>query len=122
MKKIKLLVVFMLLTEMTMAFDSRTKYHLAVSTVIGYASETILHEVEWLSDAEKVILASLPAIGIGTYKELTDKKGEKGDMLANTLGSIMGAVVSNALNNNFFFKVEHRERIKETKMSVGYKF
>jgi hypothetical protein len=122
MKKIKLIIIFLLFTNMLCAFDSRTKYHVGVSAAIGYASETILHEVAILSDAEKILLATLPAIGIGAYKELQDEQGEKGDMLANALGSVIGAVLANTLNNNFFFKVDHKERIKQTKMSIGYNF
>lgn len=121
MKKIKIILTLLLLSNFLMAADRRTGYHVAISSLIGYTSETLIHHMNF-SDTEKVIYASLPAITLGVVKEFTDEEGSKIDMIANTVGSILGAYVANRLNNEYFFKVEHKSKLKQTKLSMGYEF
>jgi len=129
--KTKLLLLIPLLTQTLFSAideegnespDKRTLYHLGISFTIGYMSETILHQSDSLNDAGKILLASIPAIGVGVAKEFKDEQGEKGDIIANILGSLAGAYISNTLNNNYFFEVEHKLSTKMTKLNVGYKF
>jgi len=102
--------------------DRRTFYHLGISFAISYACETIIHQSDSLDDTGKILLASIPAIGLGVAKELSDEHGEKGDIIADVLGSLAGAYISNTLNNNYFFEVNYKPSTKITKLNVGYKF
>ena len=129
--KIKFIITIILLTQTIYAKidengneipDKRTGYHLGISFAIGYASETLIHQVNSLNDTGKILLASIPAIGVGVAKEFRDTQGEKGDIIADVVGSLAGAYVSNQLNNHFFFAVEHKPSKKMTKMNLGYKF
>ena len=131
LNKIKLIILLLLITQISYAKtdengkespDKRTGYHLGISFAIGYASETLIHQSDSLNDTSKVLLASLPAIGLGVAKELNDKQAEKGDIIADVIGALAGAYISNTLNNNYFFEVEHKPSKKITKMNVGYKF
>jgi hypothetical protein len=82
----------------------------------------MLHQASGLSDAEKIIYATLPVIAVGVAKEFNDKKGERADVVANIVGAFSGAYLANHLNNNYFFKVEHTPSQHQTKLSMGYRF
>ena len=135
MKSIKTILIFLLLTslghsedeELDVAnenLDEKTIYHFSISIAAGYLTETLLHQVPEFSDAEKIIYATLPIIGVGIAKELDDDGGERMDMVANIVGAFSGAYLSNYVNNNYFFKIEHTESELEqkTKLSMGYRF
>ena len=83
-----------------------------------------MHQASGLSDAEKIIYATLPIIGVGIVKELDDDGGEIIDMVSNVVGAFAGAYLSNYVNKNYFFKVEQTETEIEqkTKLSMGYRF
>ena len=135
MKNIKIILTFLLFTSLVHSEDDeldvanedvneKTAYHFGISMAAGYLTETILHQAPALSDAEKIIYATLPIIGVGIVKELDDDGGERMDMVANIVGAFAGAYLSNYVNNNYFFKVEHTESELEqkTKLSMGYRF
>jgi len=102
--------------------DRRTGYHLGISTMVGYATETVLHQVSGLNDAEKIIYATLPVVVAGVVKEAKDKKSERADVLANIVGAFVGAYAANHINTNYFFKVEHEASLKKTQLTMGYRF
>ena len=126
MKIIKLIITFLLLTSLTQAkdekLDEKSIYHFAISSSVGYLSETLLHQVSGLSDAEKIIYATIPVVAVGVAKEFNDKKGERTDVVINIIGAFTGAYLANHLNNNYFFKVEHQTSQHQTKLSMGYRF
>ena len=135
MKVIKIILFFLLFSSFVQSedaeldiadesIDERTSYHFTISMLAGYLTETILHQAPELSDAEKIIYATLPIIGVGIAKELNDDGGEITDMVANVVGAFSGAYLSNYLNKNYFFKVEHKKTDIEqkTKLSMGYRF
>ena len=102
--------------------DEKTTYHVAVSATAAYLTETILHQFSGLSDAEKIIYATVPVIGVGIIKELDDKEAERADVIANVVGAFAGAYLSNHLNKNYFFKLEHEASFKKTQLTMGYRF
>jgi hypothetical protein len=135
MKIIKTILISLLLTSLVHSedeeldvanenIDEKTAYHFGISMAVGYLTETILHQAPELSDAEKIIYATLPILAVGIAKELDDDGGERLDMVADIVGAFSGAYLSNYVNNNYFFKVEHEETELEekTKLSVGYRF
>jgi hypothetical protein len=135
MKIIKTILISLLLTSLVHAeedeldvgnedINEKTAYHFGISMAAGYLTETILHQAPELSDAEKIIYATLPILAVGIAKELNDEGGERMDMVANIVGAFSGAYLSNYVNNNYFFKVEHEDTKLEqkTKLSMGYRF
>lgn len=135
MKVIKIILLFLLCNSLLYGEDEeldianedvneKTIYHLSISMATGYLTETLLHKASGLSDAEKIIYATLPIVGVGIAKELNDDGGERTDMVANIIGAFSGAYLSNYVNNNYFFKVEHIKTDVEqkTKLSMGYRF
>jgi hypothetical protein len=135
MKIIKTILISLLLTSLVHSedeeldvanenIDEKTAYHFGISMAGGYLTETILHQAPELSDAEKIIYATLPILAVGIAKELDDDGGERMDIVADIVGAFSGAYLSNYVNNNYFFKVEHEETELEekTKLSVGYRF
>ena len=135
MQTIKTIVILLLFTSFVQgedeeldiadeSIDEKTGYHFGISMAAGYLTETILHQDSELSDAEKVIYATLPIIGLGIAKELDDDGGERTDMVANVVGAFAGAYLSNYVNKNYFFKVEQKETEIEQKttLSMGYRF
>jgi len=135
MKNIKTVLIFLLFNSLAYAIDEeldianenideKTLYHFSISLAAGYLTETLFHQVSGFSDAEKIIYATLPIISVGVAKELNDDGGERMDMVANIVGAFAGAYLSNKLNNNYFFKIEHRETELERKikLSMGYRF
>ena len=135
MQTIKIILIFLLFTSFVQAehaeldiadenIDEKTGYHFAISMAAGYLTETLLHQASGLSDAEKIIYATLPIIGVGIVKELDDDGGEIIDMVSNVVGAFAGAYLSSYVNKNYFFKVEQTETEIEqkTKLSMGYRF
>ncbi len=126
MKIINHTVLFLLFSPWAYAVDEKvdekTSYHLAVSATAGYLTETILHQSSGLSDAEKIIYATVPVIGVGIIKELEDKEAERADVIANVVGAFAGAYLSNYINKNYFFKLEHEASFKKTQLTMGYRF
>jgi hypothetical protein len=125
MKKIKVLLLGLCLTQSLYSYeyDEKDVYHILSSTTLGYVGETLLHKSSSLSDTQKIIFGATPAIAIGAYKEyVDDKTSDNGDMVLNVLGALTGAYLGNYFNNKYFFKLNHEEATKTTKLTMGYNF
>ncbi|OPY74149.1 MAG: lipoprotein [Syntrophorhabdus sp. PtaU1.Bin002] len=87
------------------AFNEYDKiWHFSISSVFGAASETYLHYNTKLETPERIVYSTFLGIVPGVFKELYDdrqknKSFDWGDMAANTGGALVGALISNYVNN-----------------------
>jgi uncharacterized protein YfiM (DUF2279 family) len=105
------------------AFNEYDKvWHFSISAVFGAASETYLHYNTKLETPQRIVYSTFLGIVPGIFKELYDDRQKDnefgwGDMAANAGGALVGALISNYVNN----KIEVRFDIKEKKAMVSYK-
>jgi hypothetical protein len=87
------------------AFNEYDKiWHFSISSLFGAASETYLHYNTKLETPERIVYSTFLGIVPGVFKELYDDRQKNnsfdwGDMAANTGGALVGALLSNYVNN-----------------------
>lgn len=96
--------------------------HFGFSSIFGYGGETLIHDIQTLSDTEKVIYGTVIGSVPGLIKELTDDKYDSEDMAYNVAGAFAGSLLSNYLNNNVFVAFEHNSKRKSNKVLVSFKY
>ncbi|OPY71319.1 MAG: lipoprotein [Syntrophorhabdus sp. PtaU1.Bin050] len=94
------------------AFNEYDKiWHFSISSVFGAASETYLHYNTKLETPERIAYSTFLGIVPGVFKELYDdrqknKSFDWGDMAANTGGALVGALISNYVNNKIQVSID----------------
>lgn len=96
------------------AFNEYDKVaHFTISGVFGAASETYLHYYTKIETPQRIVYSTALGIVPGIFKELYDdrQKGKYfdwGDMAANTGGALVGALISNYVNNRIQVSLDSR--------------
>ncbi|OPY75265.1 MAG: lipoprotein [Syntrophorhabdus sp. PtaU1.Bin050] len=94
------------------AFNEYDKiWHFSISSVFGAASETYLHYNTSLETPQRIACSTFLGIVPGVFKELYDdrqknKSFDWGDMAANTGGALVGALISNYINNRIQVSID----------------
>lgn len=95
------------------AFNEYDKiWHFSISSVFGAASETCLHYNTGLETPERVAYSTFLGIVPGIFKEFYDdrqknKSFDWGDMAANAGGALIGALLSNYVNNKIQVSIDN---------------
>lgn len=95
------------------AFNEYDKiWHFSISGVFGAASETCLRYNSKLETPERIVYSTFLGIVPGVFKELYDDRQKNnsfdwGDMAANTGGALVGALISNYVNNRIQISIDN---------------
>lgn len=108
------------------AFNEYDKVlHFSVSGVFGAASETYLHYNTKIETPKRIVFSTFLGIVPGIFKELYDDRQKDnsfdwGDMAANTGGALVGALISNYVNNKIQVSID--SKTKGAKVSYRLQF
>jgi putative lipoprotein len=108
------------------AFNEYDKiWHFSVSSAFGAASETYLHYNTKLGTPERIVYSTFLGIVPGIFKELYDDRQKDnsfdwGDMAANAGGALVGALLSNYINNRIQISFDNNG--KGAKIVYGFEF
>ena len=118
--------IFFVFPASSYAFNEYDKVlHFSISSVFGAASETYLHHYTKIETPPRIIYSTFLGIVPGIFKELYDD-GQKdqsfdwGDMAANTGGALVGALISNYVNNRIQVNIDNKN--KSAKVIYRYEF
>jgi uncharacterized protein YfiM (DUF2279 family) len=122
----KFLIVSMLflIPTSSFAFNEYDKvWHFSVSAVFGAASETYLHYYTKIETPQRIVLGTFLGIIPGIAKELyddsqRDNSFDWGDMAANAGGALVGALISNYVNNRIQVSIDNKGK----GATVSYRF
>ena len=122
------LIIFMLFLfpASSFAFNEYDKVlHFSISSVFGAASETYLHYYTNIETPPRIIYSTFLGIVPGIFKELYDDRQKDqsfdwGDMAANTGGALVGALISNYVNNRIQVNIDNKN--KSAKVIYRYEF
>jgi putative lipoprotein len=98
-------------------------WHFSISGVFGAASETYLHYNTKLETPRRIVFSTFPGIVPGIFKELYDARQKNNsfdwdDMAANIGGALVGALISNYVNNKFQVSLDNNRKVAK----VTYRF
>ncbi|MCX5812832.1 MAG: hypothetical protein NT178_09855 [Proteobacteria bacterium] len=126
MSRLLIAVMLFAVPASSFAFNEYDKiWHFSISGVFGAASETYLHYNTKLETPQRIACSTFLGIVPGIFKELYDDRQKNnsfdwGDMAANAGGALVGALISNYVNNKIQVSIDNNG--KGAKVAYRFEF